>query len=561
MLILMSRGTIDFALAKPTTIFLFRSYSPKTFSGTETITTMKIAKAKTNFALLLTVLIFSSASHNVSAKRGSTTDENLTERNAMELSGLSCFGTGPISCSVLDPPVLVVPFVAGAQDFYFISEEVTLAHEGNCGSGPVDGKLTRNVRCVDRGGECAVAFTREGEMLKYIVEAEHDVTVDLIFRASSLKPNKEFYVEVEGVSGGERFTAPGLGWDRYEDFVWEDVELKKGRQDVVIQFLQGNVNFCALSAREALIVPFEKSARNIDYVTAETTSEHFGACGSGILDGTITDDPVCIARGGKCAVGFFEAGEIAVYEVVAEEEGSYDIILRVSSHSAGKLFFLELMGYSKTFYSPGYGWDDYRDFIARAVPLKKGKNRIDVQVIQGSINLCSLSINKSSGTIDHVGGPIDFNLSALHFSGYVEKSADHKGNCPNVGPVDMKLISDTECYNRGADCAVAYTQPGEYLWYYALVTEDLMADITFRVASRSKSKRIFVQVEGVPGSKLWNSPGEGTDNYVDLTWEGALLTVPSGPFEFDVRHDVRRIDLYFLDGNVDFCALTVAKVV
>ena len=522
---------------------------------------MNIAKVITN---LLTVLVFLRAPHHVSARLDPTDDTG--ERKAIESSDLSCFGSGPISCSVLDPPVLIVPFVAGAQDFSFVSDEVTPEHQGNCGSGPVDGKLTSNGRCVDRGGECAVGFTREGEMLKYIVEAENNVTVDLVFRASSLAANKEFYVEVEGVSGGRRFTAPGLGWNRYEDFIWEDVELKKGRQDVVIQFLQGNVNFCALSAREALIVPFEKSARNIDYVDGETTPEHFGACGSGILDGTITDDPVCIARGGECAVGFFEAGEVAVYEVVAEEEGNYDIILRVSSHSADKLFYLELTDYSKTFYSPGYGWDEYRDFIARAVPLKEGTNRIDVQVIQGSINLCSLSINKSGpagapGTVDQVGGPIDFNLSALHFSGYVEKSADHKGNCPNDGPVDMKLISDAECYNRGADCAVAYTQPGEYLWYYALVTEDLMADITFRVASRSNSKRIFVQVEGVPSSKLWNAPGEGIDNYVDLTWKDVPLTVPSGPFEFDVRQDVRRIDLYFLDGNVDFCALTVAKAV
>jgi len=271
---------------------------------------MKITRAKTNFALLLTALILSFALHDASAKLHGPTDD-LVERKELDSSGLSCFGTGPISCSALNPPVLVVPFVAGAQDFCFFSDEVTPEHEGNCGSGPVDGKLTKNVRCVNRGGGCAVGFTHEGEMLKYIVESEKDVMVDLIFRASSFAPNKEFYVEVEGVSGGKRFTAPGLGWDRYEDFIWENVELKRGRQDIVIQFLQGNVNFCALSAREALIVPFEKSARNIDCVDSETTEDHFGACGSGILDGTITDDPVCIARGGKCAVGFFEAGEVA----------------------------------------------------------------------------------------------------------------------------------------------------------------------------------------------------------------------------------------------------------
>jgi len=142
---------------------------------------------------------------------------------------------------------------------------------------------------------------------------------------------------------------------------------------------------------------------------------------------------------------------------------------------------------------------------------------------------------------------VPFNMSALEFTGYKEYDYEHHGNC-GVGPVDANLASDAVCHEQGSQCAISFTMPGEWLVYTFEAATDVTVDVTLRIASLNVTKRIFFEIDGIPGYGQANGPGKSWTTYEDvLVWRGAPL-----------QAGINRMKITFEDGNINLCSISVS---
>lgn len=163
------------------------------------------------------------------------------------------FVTGQINvCSVGissvtdDPGFRYVPFAIGTTE-YSAFKDKDEEHTGNCGSGPVDSLTFEDETCAERGGQCAVGFTSAGEWLMYNFAMADAGEIDITIRLASLSSSKKIAVKLDG-NRIAIWKAPGRGWDRFIDKKVAGVSLGAGNHQLMLRFVDGSINVCAISA-------------------------------------------------------------------------------------------------------------------------------------------------------------------------------------------------------------------------------------------------------------------------------------------------------------------------
>jgi hypothetical protein len=151
---------------------------------------------------------------------------------------------------------------------------------------------------------------------------------------------------------------------------------------------------------------------------------------------------------------------------------------------------------------------------------------------------------------------LPWEVGALDYSDFFDKTAAHYGNCDRSNPVDAKAVSDEVCIQRGGTCTVGWTKPGEWLAYDLYLDDSVKAattsvDITIRAASNNPSKQFRVRMEG-GNEKVWNAPGEGFDVFRDFKWENAPIPASTLGSNLPLR-----IFVEFINGNINICAIRV----
>jgi hypothetical protein len=140
--------------------------------------------------------------------------------------------------------------------FYADYLEKTTRHFGNCptpnlfgsGEGPVDAQLTSDIACRE-SGDCHIAFTDPGEFLKYQFEIDGrtDARVNITFRVASARTDKTFRAELFNPDMEASFSAPGKGFQIFDDIVWENVYLGSNKyHGLYVHFTTGQVNLCSI---------------------------------------------------------------------------------------------------------------------------------------------------------------------------------------------------------------------------------------------------------------------------------------------------------------------------
>ena len=123
----------------------------------------------------------------------------------------------------------------------------------------------------------------------------------------------------------------------------------------------------------------------------DTTSDHFGNCGSGPVDSKNFD--TCSET---CSVGWTAQNEWLVYDFEAASAGEVDITVSISSFGSNKIVAIDVDGSEVgTVSSPGEGWGVFRDRVVENVPLSAGSHQLKIRFISGNTNLCSISIGNS----------------------------------------------------------------------------------------------------------------------------------------------------------------------
>ena len=68
----------------------------------------------------------------------------------------------------------------------------------------------------ERGSQCAISNTVEGEWLEYIFETTSNVTVDVSLRIASERTDKTIRVEIDSIDGYGQVKGPGTDWNTYQ---------------------------------------------------------------------------------------------------------------------------------------------------------------------------------------------------------------------------------------------------------------------------------------------------------------------------------------------------------
>jgi hypothetical protein len=417
--------------------------------------------------------------------------------------------------------------------------------------------------------QCAVAHIDPGDFLEYTIQSDQETTAEITIRVASFSPNRVIRIELDN-RVTKNFMAPGEGWSDYRDLVWKNAPIKAGLDRIFIHFPDGNVNFCALSVEiqpggdddngPVFRVPFTAGA--LEYSMAKSlTPGNIGdsECGDGPVDAQLTEDEVCIASGALCNIGWTNSGDYLEYTFLSDYE-RIKITARVASKSKDNALSLEVFdddtshGAGTFNTAPGLGWQNFVDFsMVHARPKVGTETTLRVTFETGRMNLCSITIEPIS--TEPVPFPIPASIGALDYAYFIEKGTEEYGNCGVDGEVDAQLTSDPVCIERGADCNIGWTEPGEWVRYLFTSEESVTADVTIRVASFFPDKEIFFSVGSPAGSAIgrggiYNSPGEGWQEFEDIVLEDVLFYggTTSG------------VDVEFLTGGVNLCSITISNV-
>lgn len=252
-------------------------------------------------------------------------------------------------------------------------------------------------------------------------------------------------------------------------------------------------------------------------------------------------------------------------------------------------------GLPKLFSIHGNGFQEFKEYTWQGVKMNTTSNYYEIVVhfVDGRVNLCSIKVtlsedgpsfpdsnelgavsievvdNSKNESSSNVSSSIAPQLppttwSALEYSSHDDielilplNQIDNECNLRKDG-VHAKPIRDQVCIDRDSSpCAVAFTEPDEFLSYRFDVPTNSSGLLDFRVrASASHAgKRIRFEVRNatanatvVLAGKRFEVPhGDGSwDIYSDIVWKSQFLI--SGEYVLDVR---------FLTGHVNVCSVSV----
>ncbi len=113
------------------------------------------------------------------------------------------------------------------------------------------------------------------------------------------------------------------------------------------------------------------------------------------VDKQITTD----VEGGRCNVGWTEAGEWLEYDIKVQDDTLLTVTARVASYVANRTFHLELDGVdiSGALTLPSNGWQSWLNRASAEVPVTAGKHQLRVVFDTGLINLNYISIDARLG--------------------------------------------------------------------------------------------------------------------------------------------------------------------
>ncbi|MBC7530179.1 MAG: carbohydrate-binding protein [Oligoflexus sp.] len=133
----------------------------------------------------------------------------------------------------------VVPGRIEAPAFhrFFDSDE---AHQGNCGTGPVDAEPNTD---PSGGGACTIAYTAQGEWLEYDIYAKSKAMYAFKLRVAGQLPDTRFHVELDGFNISGAVPGPQAGWAAWDDRIIENVFMACGKHRLRVFLEKGSVNF------------------------------------------------------------------------------------------------------------------------------------------------------------------------------------------------------------------------------------------------------------------------------------------------------------------------------
>src|SRR5688500_13628378 len=95
------------------------------------------------------------------------------------------------------------------------------------------------------------------------------------------------------------------------------------------------------SVQQAVTLAVPNRIRALDFdAYSDTTSQHFGNCGSGPVDAETTNDP----GAGGCNIGWTAPDEWLDYTITVATAGKYNFVPRIASANPGKTLRLFLDG-------------------------------------------------------------------------------------------------------------------------------------------------------------------------------------------------------------------------
>ena len=306
------------------------------------------------------------------------------------------------------PPLYSV--VWGALD-YFAASAHSPKHLGTCGDGPAAAQQTSDAICLQRDhSPCNIAFTKAEEYLEYEFYTNDWDDFDIWVRVATAVPNRKIRIELHPLGGPVQTKTLDVindGWQDFHDVVWDLLFLDPNHYTLRVYFETGGVNLCSVAVKPStsrynLFVPGMYTALMYnDYI--EHSAERRGDCpasgvwfGGPVPDAQITFDPVCnqALRETKvaCNIGWTEPGEVLFYSF--DLDGHHDLLnlsFRVASNSAKRRFQVTANGQSRTFSTPGTGWQEFKTVTWSNLSIGTNKYfEVRVAFIDGSVNLCAV---------------------------------------------------------------------------------------------------------------------------------------------------------------------------
>ena len=118
---------------------------------------------------------------------------------------------------------LSVPYRIKAVD-YTAFHDSDSAHEGGCGTGPVDSETTSD----PNGGGCNVGWTHPGEWLEYSLQVATTRKFHIVPRVASALSGKTIRLSLDGLDLAGSLSVPSSGWQAFADRPAKDVTLSAG---------------------------------------------------------------------------------------------------------------------------------------------------------------------------------------------------------------------------------------------------------------------------------------------------------------------------------------------
>jgi len=474
-----------------------------------------------------------------------------------------------------------------AEAFDRFSDSDT-AHNGNCGSGPVDQETTTD----PTGGTCNVGWTAAGEWLEYDFSVAAATKLDFSTRVASAQANQTFHLNVDGVNVTGSLTAPSGGWQTWENRLVKNVAVGAGSHVLRIAFDTGNINVnyfdITASAPVGVTLPAHIEAENYNRYLENTPANLGGACDRADgVDKEVTSDPT----GGGCDVGWTDPGEWLEYDVNVPTAGNYDIRARLASANSGESVRISLDGnLLGGLNSPAAGWQAFDTETLFDIPFSAGNHVLRITFFTGLVNLNYLDVTANGGTVSCTDGIKNQNETDVDCGGVCAKCAAGKlcevnadcstalcsagtcvvqgppvaiparieaeayaryydttvgntgGACGTTGNVDKELTTDP----NGGVCDVGWTAAGEYLEYDISSTTTATYNVTLRLASLNTGMTVHLELDSVvlANSTTVSAPGLGWQTWQDRT---VPLAVSAGSHILRVVFDTGNVNINYLN--------------
>jgi choice-of-anchor A domain-containing protein len=257
---------------------------------------------------------------------------------------------------------------------------------------------------------------------------------------------------------------------------------------------------------QAITLSAPYRVRALDYVGyQDTTSQHYGNCGSGAVDAETTSD----AGSGGCNIGWTAPGEWLDYSIQFASAGKFHFVPRVASAASGKSFRLLLDGQdvSGAISLPNAGWQAFESRTVRDVSVSAGTHTLRVQFDTGEANLAYVDVAPGSVEL-----PARLEGEAYQRANESTASTNSGGACDRRDGVDKETTGDT----AGGGCNIGWTTPGEWLEYDLSAAQAGVFDITARVGSALTGKTVRLSLDGTDLGVV-SVPSGGWTKFEDRT--------------------------------------------